>query len=446
MRRAEFPGLARARLARQVEVGPAGHGVQSAKCRLADIRHALGELDGSVAALEEPQVPVSGHVDQPLHGPAVPLEVHQNRRRHFVPVERFVRRVLEVPPDLSRRHIHGDSRGGIEVVAGALVAHPWPAVAGAPVRQVGLGIVVAGHPHRAATGLPLIAISRPGFASWFSRRRNRVGPPQLLAGVGMVRGDEPANAELSARRSDQHLAIGHERGEAHVVAGAVVGHRGRPHRAPSASVQRHQHGVARGQEHLVAQKGHTAGGRMPVDDRWREGTAVPPQEGARSRLDGDDLAARRRHEDDAVVNGGSRFVSVDRAGRERPHRSQPGDVGRRDLAERTVAPPVVGTAIHQPVAVLRLAQPRLGDRRVVAEHGRHGRRPGWGLRWSQRRRRLLGHERNGHGSEREHDWSEDASSEHEHPFPTRDVSTPGRPDGITPRKQGSGGAPAAPLR
>ena len=235
----------------------------------------------------------------------------------------------------------------------------------------------------------------------------------------MVGGDEPADAELSARRTDEHLAVGHEGGKAHVVAAAVVGHRRRPHRAPGAGVQRHQHGVARGQEHLVAEKGDAASGGMPVDDRGRERTAIPPQEGPRARLDGDDLAARRRHEDDTVVNDWSGLVSVDRTRRERPHRSQPGDVGRRDPGERTVAPPVVGAAIHQPVAVLRAAQPRLGDRRVVAEHGRHGRGPGRGLRRSQRRRRLLGHEPDSDGSEREQDGNEDASSKHEHPFLAR---------------------------
>ena len=354
------------------------------------MRHALDELDGPGPALQEPQVTVAGHVDQSLHRPAVPLEVHQNGRRHLVPIERLVGRVLEVALDLPRGHVHGDRRGGVEVVARTLVAHPRSTVARAPIGQVRLGIVVARHPHRAAAGLPLLAAPGPRLAPGLARRRNGVGAPQFLAGVRVVGGDEPADAELTARRADEHFAIGHERREAHVVAAAVVGDGGGPHRASRAGVQSHQHGIAGGQEHLVPKKADAAGRRMPIDDCRPERATIAPQHRARRSLDRNHLAAGRCDEHHTVVHDGRGLVPVDRAGRKRPHRLQPGDVGSRDLREGAIAPPVVRPTVHHPVAVVRIPQPRLGDRRVVAEHGRHGRGPGRRLRRKQRRRGVLG--------------------------------------------------------
>ena len=194
------------------------------------VGRAADEPDGAVAALEEPEIAVAGHVDESLDGAAVALEVDEDRRRHLVPVPRFVRRVLEVPLDLARGHVHGDRGRRVEVVARALIAHPRPAVAGAPIGDVRLRVVVARHPDRRAARLPLVAL-RPRLAARFSGRRHRVGPPQFLAAVGIVGGEEAADALFAARRADDDLAVGDERGQAHVVAAPVLGHRARPHLA-----------------------------------------------------------------------------------------------------------------------------------------------------------------------------------------------------------------------
>src|SRR3954464_8239173 len=109
--------------------------------------------------------------------------------------------VLMMAPDRAGCDVERDRRGGVQVVARPLIPHPWAAVAGAPEGEVGLGIVVTGHPNRSAAGLPLIA-SRPGVAAGLAGRRHRVGLPRFLAGFSVVRGDEPADAELAARHAD----------------------------------------------------------------------------------------------------------------------------------------------------------------------------------------------------------------------------------------------------
>ena len=124
--------------------------------------------------------------------------------------------ILEVALDRARGDVERDRRRRVEVVAGALVAHPRAAVAGAPEREVGLGIVGAGDPHRTAAGLPLVAL-RPRLAARFARRRHGVRPPRLLAGLGVKRRDEAANAHLAARCADHDLAVGDERRHRHVV-------------------------------------------------------------------------------------------------------------------------------------------------------------------------------------------------------------------------------------
>src|SRR3954464_304867 len=100
--------------------------------------------------------------------------------------------VLMMALDRAGCDVECDGRGGVQVVAGPLIAHPWAAVAGAPEREVGLGVVVTGDPNRSAAGLPLIA-SRPGVAAGLAWRRHRIGFPRFLARFSVVRGHEPAD-------------------------------------------------------------------------------------------------------------------------------------------------------------------------------------------------------------------------------------------------------------
>ncbi len=277
--------------------------------------------------------------------------------------------VLEVTFDLAGGDVERDGGSGVEIVAGTLVAHPRAAVADAPVRQIGLGIVVPGDPHRAAAGLPLIAL-RPGLAAGFAGRGNGVGSPQLLAGVGIEGRDEAANSKLAARRADHHFAAGNQRRQRDVVAGFVVRDRRRSrlpgrfsHRAPPGPLRRRhidfvpverdsavgvvRHGRARGPGALYRHR------RLPV-----------------LGVDGDHLIVGRGDEHDAVIDDRRGFVHFRFAGREHPDRPQPRDIVGRDLGQRAVAPAVVRAPYHQPVAIFRRLEALGGYRLVIAEHCR----------------------------------------------------------------------------
>ncbi len=361
--------LARARLARRIDVGPSGRRIETAIDVLIDVRFAVDEVDRARRALEEIEIPVARDVDEALYLPAAALIVDEDRRRHFVPVPRLVGVVLEVALDLSGGDVDGHGGRDVEVVAGPLIAHPGAAVAGAPVGEVGGGIIVAGHPHRRAAGLPLIAL-RPRLAA----RLDRVPAPCRCATVpcrslGIEGGDEPAHAELAAGGANHHLAIGDQRRQCRVVRRLVVGDRLRPHFTAAARVEGDQDGLAAGEEHLVAIQRRAAVRLVQHERAFRARPLVAPQHRTAARIECHQLVVRRRHVHHAVVDDGGGLVRTAFASLHHPHALQPADVGGRDLCERAVAPAVVGAADHQPVAVFRVAQPGGSHGLVVAQRG-----------------------------------------------------------------------------
>src|SRR5438874_1372045 len=104
--------------------------------RLLDVGLGVDEGDGVGAPFQYPQVAVAAGVHQALDGPAAPLNVHQDRRRHLVPVPGVVPVVLVMRAQLAAVRVQRDDRGGIEIVPGALIAHPLGRVSRAPVSQV----------------------------------------------------------------------------------------------------------------------------------------------------------------------------------------------------------------------------------------------------------------------------------------------------------------------
>src|SRR6266478_8589556 len=106
--------------------------------------------------------------------------------------------VLEMALDLARRGVDRHGRRGIQIVARPLVAHPRPAIAGAPERKISFRIIGAGDPHRSAAGLPLVTLG-PSLAARLAGRRHRVGLPRRLPGFSVERRDKAAYAKLAAR-------------------------------------------------------------------------------------------------------------------------------------------------------------------------------------------------------------------------------------------------------
>ncbi len=105
--------------------------------------------------------------------------------------------ILEVPLDLARGDVESNHGRGVEIVPGTLIAEPGTAVAGAPEREVGLGIVGARHPDGSATALVVLAAGRPSLTAGLVRSRNRICFPELLAGLRIESGEEPAHPQFA---------------------------------------------------------------------------------------------------------------------------------------------------------------------------------------------------------------------------------------------------------
>src|SRR4030095_5048368 len=195
---------ARARLALLVVARAAGHRVDLREYFLGDVRLRVHALDAVSAALQPPEIAVAAGMHETLYGASVLREIDQERCGDLVPVPRIVPVVLVIAADLARVHVEREHGGGVEIVAGPHVAHPRRAVAGSPVAQIELGLVVRGETDRHAAGLP--GIGGPRIRAGLAGTGDRIRLPGGLA-VGDVEGrDVAADAELAARGADHHLA------------------------------------------------------------------------------------------------------------------------------------------------------------------------------------------------------------------------------------------------
>ena len=147
-------------------------------------------------------------------------------------------------------------------------------------------------------------VSLPGSPG----RRNGVGLPGGLAGLGIERFDEAANAELAARHADEHLALHDQRRHRHVVTVLPVLDLRLPGHLAGLGVQRHQRRVQARQEHLVAVQRHAAAGVVQRCKAFRQFALVSPHELAGGCVERDHLAVGSGDEHHAVVDDRRRFV------------------------------------------------------------------------------------------------------------------------------------------
>src|SRR6185503_13000497 len=87
-----------------------------------------------------------------------------------------------------------------------------PRVAGAEEHQILLRIVGPGHPDRSAAPHVRIAF-RPRLAARFTRSGDGVETPRALAGLHIIRVDEPADPELGSSNPHDDLVLHDERGD-----------------------------------------------------------------------------------------------------------------------------------------------------------------------------------------------------------------------------------------
>ena len=196
------------------------------------------------------------------------------------------------------------------------------------------------------------------------------------AGVGVERDNEAANTEPAAGHADHDLPVDGERRHRDVVASGRVRNQTFPDDRPSHRLQRDHRRVDGTDEDLVVVQGNATIHLVAVHPGIRRRLPdVAPPKIAGLRVEREHLkAACVQRGGDAhvpVVDDGRRLVVPVRAGGEGPDGFEGGDVGRRDAIERTVAPAVVGAAVHRPVVRPRVQEPLGGHGRVVGI-GRRG--------------------------------------------------------------------------
>ena len=119
--------------------------------------------------------------------------IHEHALEDDVEIERFARRVLEVPGQLAGVGVERHRGAGVERlvqrVHAAADRHPRLGLRGAPIRQVQFGVVAAGDP-RLAAGAVDVRQRAPRVAARLAVLGHGVELPQLLAGGGVVAADE----------------------------------------------------------------------------------------------------------------------------------------------------------------------------------------------------------------------------------------------------------------
>ena len=294
--------------------------------------------------------------------------------------------VLVVAAHATRLHVERQHGVGVEVVARPSVAHPGAGVSCAPIGESQLGVVVPGHPDGRPAGAP--GITGPGVVARLAGSGDRVGSPDLAAGLGVQSDHEAPDAQLTARDPDHDLSLGGERREGHVVSAGVVLDGGAPRDLAGTRLERDDAGVERGGIHLVAPKRDAAVRVVKRDQILGELVLVAPEELAGPRIERVDQVAGSRDEHHPVVDDRWRFVSAGHTGRERPHRNEILDVGHVDLSERAVPPTVRRAPVEEPIRGLGVGEPGARDRRVrgdrslrehrgLREEEGHRERGGW---------------------------------------------------------------------
>src|SRR5690606_15582102 len=167
---------------------------------------------------------VLGRMDNDVALLAVEVQIGGHHRADGVVVPGIARRFLVVPDVFAGIGIHGDDGGNEQVVTVVRVAHlavPGRAVASAEVEQVGDRVINGRIPDGAtATLFPVATVSAPGvrghaqvltLEAVFGIAGHGPEAPYLFTRLGVVGRDPATRTELTARTTDEDLALGHAR-------------------------------------------------------------------------------------------------------------------------------------------------------------------------------------------------------------------------------------------
>src|SRR5262249_50778140 len=145
-----------------------------------------------------------------------------------IPVEFVVRRELVMPFELAGVGIDRDDGGAVEIVSNAVVAVVvGTGVAGAPHREVRLGIIGTGNPDGGSAMqvrvVGFTVFAEPCLVAGLAGSGNRVKAPDLLTRVHVERSEKAADTVFAAGDAGDHLILDGERRYRHRVLLLVVG-------------------------------------------------------------------------------------------------------------------------------------------------------------------------------------------------------------------------------
>ena len=290
---------------------------------------------------------------------------------HDVEVEGLARRVLEVPLDLPGLRVQGEGRVGVEGVLprrhAAARRHPRLGLGGADEEEAEVGVVAPRYPRVAARAQVRRGVA-PRRVVGVAGEGDGGRAPQLVAGVGVVAGDEAGllGVALAAVGAGDDDAVGDDGAGVLAEALRVVVLDRPPHLLARARVEGDEGRVGPREVELVAVEGEGAGGagaRVVGQPR-----AVHPDDVAGHRVDGPDDVPGAGEEHDAVVHDRRRLV-VAGPDRDGPRELQVADVVARDLVEGAVAVAVAGAPPVQPVAGRGVGEHGVGHRGQLVRHG-----------------------------------------------------------------------------
>ena len=343
---------------RDPDVGPAGDEVVVARPERAQ------ELAGDAVEHDAP-ADLAG-LDERLALDAADDQIDQHAlvRRVEVPVVR--RHHLEVPLQLAGVDVDGQDRVRVERVARTPQGgRPGRRLAGAEVDPAQLGVVADRVPRQAAERLDFVLA--PRLVARLASRRHRVGDPQPLAGLGVVRHDGAPRAAVAPGEAQHHLAVGDQRGVRMPQSGGVVAGAHLPALLARAGIQDHQRGVRGAPVDRVAVDRHAA---VTVEglrllDVLGVAARVLPHDVASRDVEAGDAAAPFGDVHQPVGDDRRRHPAAPVAHRVGPDETQVADRLAIDLLERTEPGHVVRPPEVHPVAVPRIEQPLVGDRLPV---------------------------------------------------------------------------------
>ena len=233
-----------------------------------------------------------------------------------------------MPFQIARFRVDADAAGGVKVVAGAVVGLPRVAqpgvpgrrVAGAEHQRVGVGVVGAAKPGRAAAGFPEVArpgrVQRAGHGRFVTVQRahvafdHRTGPNEV-AGFRVAGLNLADDAEFAAGVAGDDQAVHDQRGRRVGITGLVVGDLLTPDDVACLGVQRDDARIKRAEVDLVAIERRAAVDDVAAgQDALGQAGVILPKLFAGLHVDGVETAVGAGDVHHAVINQRLGFLTA----------------------------------------------------------------------------------------------------------------------------------------